>query len=182
MKAWRNFGDALVEIEVDVSTSGQPILPPDTTIAPRPDPLEGYYVTVVGNEWVQIPIPQEFTLFETKKQVKLEEIRKYRAWYLEQPVDYNGLTFDADEQSRNRLTQALLIYQTNGYLPPAWIAFDNTSYTLTVIDDLMGIINAVQTAFSTRFFETDAIRRQVIDAATEADLEAVVIPKLPQMF
>lgn len=182
MKAWRNLGGNVVEIEVDIGKNGQPILPPDTTVAIRPEAQEGHYVTVVGNEWVQIPIPVSFVSFETKKQQKLDELKAYREWYLEQPVEHNGVMFDGDEQARNRLIQALVIYQANAYLPPAWISFDNTPVALTTVDDLTGIIASVQTAFSTRFFETDAVRQQLIAAADEAALEAVVMPTKPSQF
>lgn len=182
MKAWRNLGGNVVEIEVDIGKNGQPILPPDTTVAARPEAQEGHYVTVVGNEWVQIPIPVPFVAFETKKQQKLDELKTYREWYLEQPVEHNGVMFDGDEQARNRLIQALMIYQTTAYLPPAWISLDNTPIALTTVDDLTGIIASVQTAFSTRFFETDAVRQQLIAATDEAALEAVVMPTKPSQM
>lgn len=179
MKAYRNLGGNVVEIEVDVDVNGQPILPPDTTVDPRPEPLPGHYVTVVGNEWVQIPIPQEYFEFSYKKQLALEKLSKYKNWYLDQPVEHAGKKFDADEVARNRLTQALVIYNTNNYLPPAWITEDNQPFALNSINDLLGIINAVQTAFSTRFFEMDAIRQQILAAQNDEELDAVKIPQIP---
>jgi hypothetical protein len=52
MKAYRNIAGVVHEIQVDIGLDGQPILPPDTTVDPRPEPQPGHYVTVVGNAWV----------------------------------------------------------------------------------------------------------------------------------
>lgn len=179
MKAFRNIGGNIVEIEVDVGPDNVPLLPPDTTVDPRPDPLPGHYVTVVGNSWVQIPIPQEFTTFEYKKQKALEALKKYKEWYLEQPVEHNGVLFDADETARIRLTQALVVHSASSYLPPYWITANNDLYPIENLSDLMGIVNAVQTAFTTRFFEMDGIRRQILNASNEEELNAINIPTIP---
>ena len=179
MKAFRNIGGNVVEVEIDVDLNGNPILPPDTTVDPRPEPQPGHYVTVVGNSWVQIPIPQEVISFEYKKQKRLEALSTYKNWYLDQPVTYNNIKFDADEKARIRLTQALVVYNETGYLPQAWVTADNTLFPLNSIDDLKGIINAVQTAFSTRFFEMEAIRQQIINADDDASLDAINIPTIP---
>ena len=177
MKAFRNLAGTVIEIEVDVDPNGDPILPPDTTTDPRPEAQEGHYVTVVDRSWVQIPIPQTVISFETKKQQKMEQFRKYRAKYIDGTVTHAGLEFDADELTRGRLVQVLFTHQTTGYLPPAWIAADNTPYPLNAVEDLQAIANAVQQAFAQRFFEMDAMRRQILDAVDEAALDAVVIPQ-----
>ena len=179
MKAYRNLAGNVIEIEVDVDPSGSPILPPDTTVDEKPVALDGHYVTVVGTAWVQIPIPQPFVAFETKKQQALDKLLTYRAWYLDQPVEHAGSTFDADELARNRLTQALVINQTTQHLPPAWVDANNQQYPITAIADLQGIVMAVQTVFSTRFFEMDAIRQQILAATDETALDAVVVPSIP---
>lgn len=179
MKAFRNINGTIVEIEVDVDQQGKPILPPDTTVDPKPDAQDGHYVTIVGNTWVQIPQPQEVISFEYRKQQALEKLSKYKAYYLEQPVKVNGVMFDANEQARNRLAQCLVINNATGYLPPAWITADNTPYPLANLAALTEIVTAVQSAFSTRFFEIDTIRQQIIAANDEASLNAVVIPDIP---
>jgi len=106
----------------------------------------------------------------------------YKAWYFEQPTTHMGVTFDADEQARNRLTQALVIESTSGYLPPAWIAADNSQFPLAAKADLVGIVTAVQTAFSTRFFEMDVVRQQILAADNDAVLAAIVIPSVPSQM
>jgi len=179
MKAFRNVGGTVIEIDVDVDPNGQPILPPDTTTDARPEPQAGHYVTVVDNAWVQIPVPQAFTTFEYSKQQALEALSKYKEWYLEQTVELNGVTFDADDTARTRLTQALVVHSVSGVLPPAWIATDNSIHPLPNIEVLLDIVNAVQTAFVTRFFEMNTIRQQILAANDEATLNTIAIPSIP---
>jgi len=176
MKAWRNFGGQVLEIDIDVDLEGNPILPPDTTTDVKPEANEGCYVTVVGNTWVQIPIAVSYTTFETKKQEALDKLKDYRRdWYLDTPVEVNGVLYDADEKARGRLVQALVIYNETTYLPPAWISFNDIAQPLSSIDDLKEIIAGVQNAFTTRFFETNSIREALLLAANEEALNAVEI-------
>lgn len=181
MKAWRNLAGTVVEIEVDLDKQGRPILPPDTTTATRPDAIDGHYVTVVGDEWVQIPVPVPFVSFETKKNEALNKLSVYKEWYTNKPVEHLGKMFDADELARGRLVQVLVVFNEIGYLPSAWITHDNQTFPLTTIDDLKGIITTVQTAFGVRFFEMNAIRDQILAADNEQELSAVVIPSMEQM-
>ena len=179
MKAYRNIGGSVIEVEVDIGLDGQPLLPPDTTVDPKPDPQPGHYVTVVGNSWVQIPIPEQVLDFSYEKQLALERLKKYKDWYLEQPVEHAGHSFDADSLARDRLTQALVIHSATGYLPPAWIDANNQPFTITTIQDLHGIISAVQTAFSSRFFEMENIRQQILNAQDKQALDLIEIPSIP---
>lgn len=179
MKAFRNVAGSIIEIDVDIDPTGQPILPPDTTIAQRPEPQPGHYVTVIDHDWVQILIPEEYISFEYRKQQALDTLSHYKNWYLEQPIEHNGIVFDADGQARNRLTQAMVVHTVNGYLPPVWIANDNSPQPLDNIEALKNIITAVQTAFTTRFFEMDTIRQQIIVATDEVTLDAIRIPTIP---
>jgi hypothetical protein len=179
MKAFRNLAGNVIEIDVDIDLDGNPILPPDTTVNPRPEPQPGHYVTVVGNDWVQIPIPQEYKTFEYKKQLALEALSRYKDWYTNQPVEHAGKLFDGDELARGRLAQALIINATTGYLPPAWIAADNTPFPISTLADLQGIVAAVQSAFTTRFFEMDTIRQQILAATNDGELDAITIPTIP---
>lgn len=179
MKAFRNVAGTVVEIDVDVDPAGQPILPPDTTTAEKPAAQPGHYVTVVGNAWVQIPIAQEVIAFEYRKQQALDALGRYKAWYFEQPTEHNSVMFDADEQARARLTQALVVHGANGYLPPVWVAADNSQYPLADVEELKAIVGTVQAAFASRFYEMDAIRQSIIGAADEAALAAIAIPVVP---
>lgn len=182
MKAFRNVGGAVVEVNVDLDPNGNPLLPPDTTTDPRPDALPGHYTTVVGSEWIQIPIPVPFQTLDSIRAEMMERFRVYRNWLIEQPVEHAGRSFDGDEIARNRLTQALVIFQTNGTLPQAWVARDNSLFPITAIADLNGIVGAVQVAFTTRFFTADGIRRQIIAAQTEEQLRAIEIPSINTMI
>ena len=177
MKAFRNIGGEVREIQVDIGSDGQPILPPDTTVDERPEPLPGHYVTVVDKSWVQIEIPVYVKSFETLKAEALNKVVKYRNWLLEQPVDVDGVLFDGDKEARDRLTDALVIYNELGVLPPSWVTYDNEMYALANIDDLKAIAAAVATAFSTRFYECNDLRISVNSATDEAQLQAIVIPE-----
>ena len=179
MKAYRNYAGEVREIYVDVDPNGQPLLPPDTTIQPRPDALEGHYVTVVGTEWVQIEIPVQVESLETRRVRLLAQLSQFRAWLTEQPVGVAGRLFDADDQARSRLTQALVMHSTLDYMPPAWIAYDNQPVGLNTIDDLKGIVAAVQNAFAVRFFYCDEIRQRLMAATTEEQLQGIAVPAVP---
>lgn len=181
MKAFRNIAGNVVEIDIDVDLNGNPILPPDTTIDPKPEALEGHYVTVVGKVWVQIPIPQEFKAFETKKTEALAKLSTYRDWHIEQPITHQEVLFDADEQARNRISQVISVHTATGQLPPEWVTFNNGSFPITTIEDLTALATSIFTAFSERFYHCNTIRRSILDAETEETLAAAVetIPSIP---
>lgn len=179
MKAYRNIAGVVHEIQVDIGLDGQPILPPDTTVDPRPEPQPGHYVTVVGNAWVQIEIPVAYESLDTKKDAVLKRIAAYRDWLLSQPVDVDGVLFDGDEAARERLTQALVIFREIAYLPPSWVTHDNSEAPLADADALRNIAGKVTAAFSQRFYECNTLRAQAMAAQDEAALNAVVIPATP---
>ena len=137
-------------------------------------------MTVVGNVWMQIPIPQPYVSFETKKAEAEKKLQSYRDWYLEQPVTHESVLFDGDETTRARLTQALIVHSANGYLPPAWITYDNNVFPLPNVDALKALVNTVSVAFSNRFFEMSTLRGQIMAATDETQLDAVVIPVAPR--
>ncbi len=175
MKAFRLYNGMISEVDVDVdAVTGDPILPPDTTVDPRPEEVVGKYLTIQGNQWVYIDIVEP-TLFQLK-QNKMLEFETYRQAYMVKPVTVAGGDFDADDTARTRLTQALVMYRDFNYLPPVWIKHDNGAHPLATIDDLKAIAQAVMTAFSTRFYEIVSIRDAISNAATKEELEAVVIP------
>ena len=179
MKAWRNIAGVVQEVEIDVGIDGNPIYPPDTTTDARPEALPGHYVTVVDRSWVQIESPVYVESFEAKKTRLLQALSAYRSWHLDQPVTVNDVVFDADDQARQRLTQAVVMYTNMNYLPPAWIAKDNTPYMLEDFEALKAIVAAVQEAFSSRFYECNTVRQQLLAATTEEELSAVTVPSVP---
>lgn len=182
MKAYRNLNGKVIEIEVDIGLDNKPILPPDTTTDEPPTPLNGHYITVVNDKWAQIPIPQEYIAFETKKQNKLERLKTYKEWYFKQPIEHDGLTFDADDTARERLTQAIVVNSVSGYLPPFWITKNNTVYTIDNLDKLKALVNAVQNTFTTRFYQVTSIRNQILAANDENTLNSIEVPSIPLHF
>lgn len=179
MKAYRRINDDIIEIEVDVDENGNPLLPIDSTVDPKPQPLANHYVTIVGNEWVQLPLQASSKTLEALKEEALKKLSVYKDWYLDQPIEHDGRLFDADDKARMRFTQALVMYTANNYLPPAWIDYNNRPYPITSINDLQSLITKVQTAFTTRFYEMSALREQILDAENENELNAIQIPVIP---
>lgn len=176
MKAFRNVNGDVIEITVDLDLNGDPILPPNTTVDPRPEAQEGHYVTVVGNKWVQIPVPVREVTLDDLKQEKLAYIKSWTDHLTEQPIEYEGIMFDADEKARARISQAIVTYTATDYLPPAWITLDNTPYHISSYEDLKGIGMAIANAFTERFFIGTTLRNQVMEANSEEELNAIELP------
>ena len=182
MKAFRNLAGNVVEIDIDLDLNGDPILPPDTTTDPRPEAEPGHYVTVVDRSWVQIPIPVQVKSLELLKSEALKKVAAYREWLLEQPVEHSGVLFDGDQVARVRLSQAVIVADAGGQVPPAWVTYDNSAFPLVDLAALKALTVAVITAFGARFFEANAVREAVMQANDEAALAAVEIPATPDRF
>lgn len=179
MKAFRNVAGQVVEIEIDLDLAGNPILPPDTTTDHAPSIPEGHYATVVGDRWVVIAKPVQIVTFEMKKQSKLDQLSRYRKWTLDQPVEHDGRTFDADETARSRVTQALVSFQALGELPAGWIDANNEVYPVPTVEVLSALALAISTAFQQRFFETATLRTSIMEATTEDELDLIEFPTIP---
>ena len=175
MKAFQLYNGLIREIDIDIALYGSPILPPNTTVDPRPDEIPNHYLTIQGNSWVLVEIPARTV--EQTRQDKLSSFNSYRKFYMDQPVVHNDVQFDADSTARERLTQAIVMNGSVGYLPPVWIKHDNTGYPIATISDLVGIAQAVQTAFATRYYEMIALRDSINAATTLEQLDAINIPQ-----
>lgn len=182
MKAHRNIAGTVVEIDIDLDLAGNPILPPDTTTDPRPDAQPGHYVTVVGRNWVQIPIPQQVKSLELQRSEALAKVQAYRDWYLEQPIVHEGVVFDGDQIARVRLSQAVIVADAGGQVPPAWITHDNNAFPLSGLAALKSLAVSVITEFGNRFFEANAIREAIMQAPDEAALASIAIPTIQDNF
>lgn len=179
MKAFRNIGGRVVEIDIDVDLTGNPILPPDTTTDKPPSIPEGHYSTVVGDRWVVIANPIQTVTFEMKQQEQLEKLKEYRAWLLEQPIEHDGRQFDGDETARARVSQALVSFQSLSVLPDGWFDLDNQLYEVPTYEDLCALALSIAGAFQSRFFETALIRTSIMESTTLEELELVECPGIP---
>ena len=182
MKAFRNLAGNVVEIDIDLDLNGNPILPPDTTLDPRPEAQPGHYVTVVDRSWVQIPIPVQVKSLELLKAEALKKVADYREWLLEQPVEHAGILFDGDQIARVRLSQAVTVADAGGQVPPVWVTYDNSAFPLADLAALKALTVTIITAFGTRFFEANAIREAIMLAGDEASLAAIEIPGVPAQY
>lgn len=171
----------IVPYAFDVDPNGNPLLPSNGTTQPKPADVAGKYLAIVNNQWHQIDIPQTVYTLEYKKQLKLEKLAKYKEWYTNQPVAYDGRQFDGDELSKNRLIQSLNIYNLTNSLPPAWIDADNVPYPISNIAQLQGIILSIASTFQTRFFEMQTLKQQIVAAQTDEELDAINVPNVPMM-
>jgi hypothetical protein len=181
IQGWRNPSPEVIVQELfDLDPDGNPLLPDNGTVEPPPtyNPAT-QYLAIVKNKWHVIDRPVITYPLEYHKERKLEQLNKYKEWYLNQPVTYDGHKFDADETSKNRLVQAYNVYQITNQLPSAWIDADNQRYDITSVDQIKGIIEAIATTFQTRFFECAIIREQILAATTEEELNAINVPTIP---
>jgi len=183
VQGWRNpYPELIVQENFDTDPNGVPLLPDNATVEPPPtyNP-ETQYLAIVKNKWYVIDKPTLTPSLDQLKQQKLEQLKRYKEWYLNQPVTYDNHRFDADENSKNRLIQAYNVYQLTNKLPPAWIDADNNKYTITTVDQIKGIIQAIATTFQTRFFECVTLREQILAATTKEQLDAINIPFNPML-
>ncbi len=169
----------VTQIQVDVSPSGKPLLPLNSTVEDMPETLPGHYVTLVDSQWVQIPIAVPTYSFSYLQDLKLSAVKKYAAWYQTRPVTFDGQQFQADEASKNLLTQALLVANIGGGVPPFWKTLDNQKYPLPDITKLSDLVVAVSQDFSRKFYEMDALKASISACTTEAELDAIVVPSVP---
>lgn len=169
----------VTQIQVDVSPSGQPLLPLNSTVEDKPEALPNHYVTLVDSKWTQIPVAATVYTFEYLKQMKLAAAKKYASWYKVQPVTFDGHEFQADEASKNLLTQALLVANVGGGVPPFWKTLDNQKYAIADVTVLADLVVAVSQDFSRKFYETDTLKETISAATTEAELDAIVVPSVP---
>jgi hypothetical protein len=181
IQGWRNPQPELIVQELfDVAPDGTPLLPDNATVTPPPEyNAATQYLAIVKNTWHVIDRPVIAIPLDELKRRKLEQLSRYKEWYLNQPATYDNHKFDADETSKNRLVQTYNTYQITNQLPPAWIDHDNNPYPITKVDQIKGIITAIAAQFQTRFFECKAIRDQINAATNEEELNAVNVPTIP---
>jgi len=176
MNAFRSINGNIVEVLIDVDPNGMSLLPPNTTVEPKPEALEGHRLDIMGTSWIQVPVVVHVKSFEELRLDKLAELRRYRDWIFEQPTEHAGVLFDADDKARVRISQTVTAYQAFSELPPGWVTYDNQTIPLATFDDLKAIAVTIFTTFNARFFECNTMRDAISVAETEEALDAVVIP------
>ena len=180
MKAFQRTPDGSIkEILIDLDRNGNPILPSNTTIDPRPQANEGHYVTVVDDKWVQIPItpPREVTLEELKDE-KRKVLAAYKDWFLEQPVYMGEVLYDGDSVARDRLTQAVLLAELGGPVAESWVDANDIPRPIVDQDHIKNLSFQVAGVFQQRFTVLTGIRLAIIEATSVEELDAIVIPEI----
>lgn len=180
MKAFRNFSGIIKEIDIDVSPSGEPLLPPDTTVDPKPEDREGHYLSVVGTKWVYIPFTEVQETLDQIRNRKFIQLATYKEWYFNTPVKYDEVLFDGDESSRNRLSQALQVYNQTKVVPTNWVNYKNDFYAFDGDKDkFINLVLTVLQAFNNRHIEMNVIRDKILKAESIEELYNIQVPAKP---
>lgn len=178
LDAWRNVAGNVVQVKVDVGIDGKPLLPPDTTTDPRPEPLEDHYVTVVGNEWVQIPVAKTIPTLESVRDDKLRELSAWKEWILEQPVEFESRLFDGGETARSRISQAIVMAIATEKVPPVWVDYNNQNFPIDTLSTLKALGVSLANEFLERFYQSSLLRETILSAQTMEALYNIEIPKI----
>lgn len=104
-------------------------------------------------------------------------IKAARDAALSAPVTWDGSTFDADENARQRIGQALqlatMAAQAGQAYSVPWTLADNTVRVLSGAD-LAQVAVAMGLQFQATFAKGQALRAQIEAATTQAELDAVI--------
>lgn len=176
MKAFRKKNGVITEIQVDVGRNGEPLLPPNTTVEPKPLLLEGHFLDIVNGEWQQFPEHVHVETLEEAKDKACKQLAVYRDWVIDRPVEHEGKLFDADETARTRLTGAVTAHGIGEALPSVWVAKDNSLFPIKTIADLQALAAKVYSEFNSRFSYVTDLRLQILAAETLTELEALEMP------
>lgn len=182
MIAYQSRNGQIVQIQVDLASDNvTPLLPHNTTVTPPPPADVNCYVALVDGVYHQIPIAVPYFELSYLIQQKLDEINSYADWYYEQPVTVGGVVFDADALAKSRFAETKLIYDISGVLPPFWVTHNNEQYPITNISQITNIIMTIAGSFLTKFGEIQVMKTNSRAATTQAELDAVVVPKKPMI-
>lgn len=90
---------------------------------------------------------------------------------LEWGTTYNGKTFQCNEQSCNRINNAISKSEISGVVAPAWIASDDTQYPINDLQDLRNLGLAIGNYFEQCFYKRTQLR-DAVSAKTILQLES----------
>lgn len=116
------------------------------------------------------------------KVLKWEAVKSWRDSRVFAAFTWNGWTFDADERSRARISEAgleaLMIAAQGEFQSYDWVLADNTTATLSEQQMLL-MSRALRTRTSQLHLAANARRQQIDAATTVAQVEAITMPADP---
>lgn len=170
MLAYRKSGeDGYIEIEVDVNSKGEPLLPEDATVEPPPPYKKGHSLTIENNEWVYIKNPEP-------KKPTIEEMRYlknilFTPWsqeFLNQAFIYDGEIYVNDARFREMLNSSISAHREWGTLPDFWVTAEDKIIKPVTKDFLDGIGKVAYQAHQKSMLEVVEIKN-FINTCTDVD-------------
>lgn len=162
-------GDLTLD-DSDKSPSGKWNIPGFCTEAEPPEQKEGFDIMWNGSGWAYKEIPKEPSepepTLDELKVTKVNQMKAERNAREQEPIEYNGKTFDYDSLSRERLALARQAIEDSGLntVTIKWTCADNTFINLGIED--FKKINAIAAERSTGLHDTYNKLKVLINACT----------------
>lgn len=106
------------------------------------------------------------------RQAKIAQIDRARDTALEDGFIFNGVRYDCDDLSVQRITGAAVLGILNPAFVTPWITFDNSVVTLTAAD-LAGLGAAAAGHVATQLFKARELKDEVLAATTVEQVSAI---------
>ena len=156
------------------------LLPGNCTWEHPLPPKEGFNVKWNGEAWEydEIPVPPEPeppTLDEVKA-AKIQELKMVRNTKELEPISYNGVLFDADKDSLDRLNYAIITLTVTHTYSIDWTTAKNTDVPMTV-NDLNLVIASVGNRSNYLHITYRELKEQVNACTTVEEVEAITWPE-----
>lgn len=152
------------------------LIPGGAIDMPPPGVPQGKRAKWSGSDWMleDIPAPQAApapTLDEVR-QAKIAQIDRARDTALEDGFIFDGVRYDCDDLSVQRITGAAVLGILNPAFETPWITFDNSVVTLSA-SDLAGLGAAAAQHVATQLFKARALKDEVLAATTVEQVSAI---------
>jgi len=109
---------------------------------------------------------------DAARSAKIAEIDAARDAALDAGFVFNGVRYDCDDLSVQRITGATVLGILNPAFSTPWITFDNTVVTLSATD-LAGLGAAAAQHVATQLFKARALKDEVLAATTVEQVSAI---------
>jgi len=114
---------------------------------------------------------KDFRTLEELKQAKKQEIEDAYSKAIQEPIVFNGNTFQADDKSQDILSK--IITSAPNDFETDWLDINNEPVHIA-LDGLKGLAQAILIRGQELFKKKIALKQQIANANTKEDLEAIV--------